>query len=129
MTTDEQVEQWLRDIQFTSPAQCPLVQDLRTLVRQLAPDARERVMYGGLLYELGTAFCGIFPYKGHVSVEFSRGCDLEDAHGQLEGSGKWRRHVKLHSTDDIVTKHLETYLLQAYKVASAGVFVPGIKPQ
>ena len=129
MTTDEHVEQWLRDVQYTSPAQFPLVQDLRTLVRQLAPEALERVMYGGLLYELGAAFCGIFPYKNHVSVEFSRGCDLEDAHGQLEGSGKWRRHVKLRSTDEIVTKYLETYLLQAYQVASATASAAGTSPR
>jgi hypothetical protein len=48
----------------------------------------------------------VFAYSEHVSVEFGRGCDLADPHGVLEGSGKFRRHIKLRNLADIEARHL-----------------------
>jgi hypothetical protein len=40
---------------------------------------------------------------------------LDDPHKVLEGAGKVRRHIKLHSLNDIVAKDCLTFLKQALK--------------
>ena len=53
-----------------------------------------------------------------------RFCDAADertgdgaAHGLLEGKGKGRRHLKLHTLEDVENKHLTDYLRLAQKAA------------
>ncbi len=59
--------------------------------------------------------CGVFAYTEHVSIEFGRGCDLKDPHHVLEGSGKLRRHIKVHTLADIKAKHVLAYVTQAHE--------------
>ena len=59
-------------------------------------------------------FCGVFAYTQHTSIEFGRGCEFTDPYRVLEGSGKLRRHIKVHTRSDIVTKRVHTYIRQAY---------------
>jgi hypothetical protein len=108
------VEQWLNDLSLADPTRHALVQSVREAVYAVIPTAAERVMYGGIMISAPAMFCGVFAYTSHVSVEFGRGCDLEDPHGVLEGKGKMRRHIKLQSPDDIATRHLSEYILQAW---------------
>ena len=77
----------------------------------------EEVKYGGILFAAPVPFCGIFVYKQHVSVEFSHGAKIVDPHGLLEGKGKGRRHVKLHTLEDLEKKYLTDYLRLAQKAA------------
>jgi hypothetical protein len=75
-------------------------------------------MYGGLFYEkqpglYKTGFCGIFCYKSHISLEFTKGAHLDDPANVLEKTGKLRRHIKLRSLQDLQTKAVETYIRQA----------------
>ena len=112
--SDEKVERLLRDLQFTHPDQYELVQAVRRTIYSAVPSASERVMYGGFMFSDTAPFCGVFAYAKHVSVEFGRGCDLEDAHGVLEGSGKLRRHIKLSALTDITTKFLASYVHAAH---------------
>ena len=72
-------------------------------------------MYGGFMYAAPAQFCGVFAYKEHVSIEFGRGCDLEDIHRVLEGSGKLRRHIKIYTLADIDSKHVYAYITQAHE--------------
>lgn len=115
---DEMVEQLLSDLRLTNPAGYDLVQGVRKTVYSAVPKASECVMYGGFMFAATTKFCGVFAYTGHVSIEFGRGCDLKDTHRVLEGSGKLRRHIKVHTLADIKAKHVLAYITQAHKNSS-----------
>lgn len=112
---DDRVGLLLHELEVTMPERFELVQAVRQVLYRVVPDAWERVMYGGFMFSGAARFCGVFAYKEHVSVEFGRGCDLDDLHGVLEGSGKLRRHIKLFSEADITGKHLHHYLHAAYR--------------
>lgn len=112
------VEVFLNDLQLANPSKCALLLAARETIRSVAPQAAERVMYGGLMFSVPAQCCGVFAYAEHVSVEFGRGCDLDDAHGVLEGSGKYRRHIKLRTDADIAAKHLTNYIRQAAALAA-----------
>ncbi|MBC8524377.1 MAG: DUF1801 domain-containing protein [Chlorobium phaeobacteroides] len=113
--SDEKVERLLRELETTNPAGYKLVQAARSAICSVVPNASERVMYGGFMFSDDAQFCGVFAYKEHVSVEFGRGCDLDDPHCVLEGSGKMRRHIKLFSQNDITSKYLELYVDAAHR--------------
>ncbi|NHQ59405.1 DUF1801 domain-containing protein [Chlorobium sp. BLA1] len=94
-----------------------LVQALREVVLALDDSITEEIKYGGLLFSAGKPFCGIFSYAKHVSLEFSEGAVLPDPHRVLEGEGKFRRHIKLLSQEEIHSKHIPEYLALAFKAA------------
>jgi hypothetical protein len=96
------------------------VKRLRKLVQAVAPGCSERFMYGGIMLAGPTDFCGFFSSKKHVSIEFSRGCDLTDEHGVLEGAGKLRRHIKVRELGDLDAKHVGDYIAQAHERVSQG---------
>ena len=112
---DEKVEQLLSDLRLTNPVGYELVQEVRKAVYSAVPKASERVMYGGFMFATTAQFCGVFAYTEHVSIEFGRGCDLHDPHRVLEGSGKLRRHIKVHTLTDIKAKHVLAYITQAHE--------------
>lgn len=115
---DDKVQGLLQDLQVTHPDLHALVQAVRTIVRDATPQCTERVMYGGILFAAPEQFCGVFAYSAHVSVEFGKGAELDDPHGVLEGKGKFRRHIKLSTPDDIASKHLNHYIAQARRIAA-----------
>lgn len=91
---------------------------VKELVDQIAPDVRFVPKYGGEVFALDPDddkqfFGGVFTYKDHVSVEFSKGARFNDPHDHLEGSGKMRRHLKLTSVTDVTEKALSVFLDQA----------------
>lgn len=108
-----QVQQFLQNLQDKHPEQHQCVQTIRAMLHTLDADISEEVKYGGLLFGTQQHFCGLFAYTNHVTVEFSEGASLADLYGVLEGNGKYRRHIKIESADDIEHKHLEAYLSQA----------------
>ena len=86
-----------------------IIDSLKEMTIELAPDANLRSMYGGTVVELETGnpksrIGGFYGYADYVSFEFAIGVQFEDPDGVLEGTGKLRRHVKLRSADDIKTK-------------------------
>ena len=107
----------LDDWQFANPALHEIADSVRTRILQLADTVGEEVKYGGILFAAPEPFCGIFVYKQHVSVEFSNGAAIVDPHGLLEGKGKGRRHLKLHTLEDVENKHLADYLRLAQNAA------------
>ncbi len=91
---------------------------VKKLIVQLAPDVRFVPKYGGEVFALDPDddkhfFGGVFSYKDHVSVEFSNGASFDDPDGHLEGAGKMRRHLKLHTLDEMNEKELMTFVRQA----------------
>ena len=90
---------------------------LKALVADIAPQVRFVPKYGGEVMCLepssDTRFVGgMFTYKDHVSLEFSQGNSLLDPASHLEGKGKLRRHLKLHSLEDIERKSAKDFLAQ-----------------
>ena len=107
----------LEDWQSTKPELYPIVDKIYQRIKQQAPELIETVKYGGILFSQTEAesstVCGVFVYTGHVSLEFSQGAQLKDPHRELEGSGKYRRHLKFKHLDDLDAKHLDDYLTWA----------------
>ncbi|MGI9204076.1 MAG: DUF1801 domain-containing protein [Woeseiaceae bacterium] len=90
-----------------------------TIVADVCPGAGRRPMYGGMVFEREpgvhkTMVCGHFVYKNHVSVEFSQGYALSDPESVLEGNGKYRRHIKLTSLNDIQSRSVREMIEQAF---------------
>ena len=101
-----------------SPAVQAVAMAARALVLKVIPDALEQVdppskivaygydrTYAGLI-------CAIAPFRSHVNLMFSKGTQLPDPAGLLEGTGKKARHVKLQSPADLDNPAVRT-LLQA----------------
>ncbi|MBM3421794.1 MAG: DUF1801 domain-containing protein [Chlorobi bacterium] len=113
--TDVNVSRLLQELQITNPERYELVQAVRQAIYSVVLDASERVMYDGFMFSGEAQFCGVFAYREHVSVEFGRGCYLDDSHCVLEGGGKLRRHINLFSAADITAKFLEQYVDAVYR--------------
>ena len=114
---NQKVKKLLDDWKIGNSALYEIASSVRTRILQLADTVDEEVKYGGILFAAPEPFCGIFVYKQHVSVEFSHGAEIVDPHGLLEGKGKGRRHLKLHTLEDVENKHLANYLQLAQKAA------------
>lgn len=95
-----------------------IIDQLTEIIIELAPDVTFRSMYGGTVLELKkddpkSRAGGIFVYTNHVSLELSHGAFLDDPKGVLEGSGKLRRHLKIHNLNDVTEKACKEFLQQA----------------
>ncbi len=105
------IQRLLEDIRLLSATNFEIVQAVRALAREVLGDVSEEVKYGGIVFSSPRAFGGVFAYKEHVTLELSRGADIDDALGWLEGAGKKRRHIKLTSLAQIAEKRLAEYLV------------------
>ncbi len=106
------VQQLLTDIELTDPEKYDMLLRLRDIVFAHHPQTKERVMYGGIMFSLADDFGGIFVRKKHISFEFTAGNELKDPDKFLEGTGKYRRHLKLSSQNDIEAKKVAYYVEQ-----------------
>jgi len=96
----------------------PLADELEAFISNTIPNSKTVSKYGGTLFTLNPEakegqFCGIFIYKEHVQISFSKGAALTDPNKLLGGSGKHRRHINLTSTNEIDLDELEKLLKQA----------------
>lgn len=113
----DRIAKLLDDIRLIDPERFELVQALRKIILGLESSITEEVKYGGILFSADKPFCGIFSYTKHVSLEFGAGASLPDTFKVLEGEGKFRRHIKLASAEDIAAKHVSEYLLWALQAS------------
>lgn len=95
-----------------------LANELEALISTVVPAAKTVSKYGGTLFTLKPEekegqFCGVFVYKEHVQLSFSRGSELADPQKLLSGSGKHRRHINFVKPDQIMFSALEKLLTQA----------------
>lgn len=111
---DEQVQAFLAGMRDMDAVKYRILQDARVIVFAAAPDAQERFIYGGIMFSRnGEDFGGVFASKKHVSFEFGQGFLLKDPDGLLEGVGKFRRHLKLRSVEDVTGKATAGFVKQA----------------
>lgn len=97
-----------------------IIDGIVEMIVETLPDASMRPMYGGIVIEMiagdpKTRVAGYFEYSEHISVEFSEGASFDDPNGFLEGSGKWRRHIKIYSLTDLVKKDCRGFLRQTLR--------------
>lgn len=104
---------WLNRVDDANPMLGGLAREARRRILEITPDGEECIKYGGILFGAPVLFCGLFAHTSHVTLEFGRGCDLSDPHGSLEGTGKFRRHIKLTTIADLDRKRVGDYVAQA----------------
>jgi len=109
---NKKVQELISDIEMYSPDKFELFMKLRDIVFHLHPQTQERVMYGGIMFSLTNDYGGIFVSKKHISFEFIDGVEFEDAEKILEGTGEFRRHLKIRSLKEIESKKVSFYVKQ-----------------
>jgi hypothetical protein len=103
-----------------SPAVREVFAALRSLMRDVAPDAVEqldlpdRVLAFGFGPPGGVRLRGLavalIPHTGHVNVQLADGALLADPQDIVEGTGKRIRHVKCRSVEDVARPSLRVLL-------------------
>lgn len=115
MEGNDRVQRFIADILSVDEFKGEILVSLRAMILHASPDVHEKIMYGGLVYLVNSELiCGIFVRKKHVSLEFGFGMKMSDPEGFLEGSGKYRRHLKLMHEKDIVDKDVASFVIQAF---------------
>ena len=109
---NKKVQELISDIEMYHPDKIKLLMELRGLIFHHHPKTKERVMYGGIMFSLTNDYGGIFVRKKHISLEFIDGVEFEDPDKILEGKGKFRRHLKIRSLEDVEIKKISFYVKQ-----------------
>jgi hypothetical protein len=107
MTVDEFVKQRVL------PEYRDIVVELRKLMRQNAPDAREIMSYGVPMYRQKRTLAVISPTKKGITFAFSRGADFKDKYGLLEGVGRVSKNVRMSDLKEVNKVALRYYIKQA----------------
>lgn len=111
---NEGVQNFLDEIKLVDSDKSNMLIEIRDIILNTFPKTKEKVMYGGLVFFLNDEmFSGLFLNKKHVTLEFSRGYLMEDPKKALEGKGKYRRHLKILTTEDILNKEVSFFVRQA----------------
>ncbi len=93
-----------------------VLEQLRTLVLESAPEAREAYKWAQPVHEVNGPFCTMKAFKNHISFGFWRGVELKDPHSLLGGSGDKMRHVRLTQVEDIQEEAFRDFVRQAVKL-------------
>ncbi|MEM7537414.1 MAG: DUF1801 domain-containing protein [Chloroflexota bacterium] len=110
---DPKIQNFIQELELHSTEHARIAQAVREIYHDIEPTITEKFIYGGIGFFLNdTLIGGVYGYKAHVSVVFSRGNELDDPNGLLEGKGKYRRHVKTTMLDDIETKTVRFFVEQ-----------------
>jgi hypothetical protein len=96
--------------------QAEIVSQVRGIILQAAPQARESIKWAQPVYESGGPFAYMKAFKKAVNFGFWRGIDLDDPKGILEGSGDKMRHVKLTSLEDFDAAQFADFVRQAVEL-------------
>ena len=96
--------------------QAEIVSQVRGIILQAAPQAKESIKWAQPVYESGGPFAYMKAFKKAVNFGFWRGIDLDDPKGILEGSGDKMRHVKLTSLEDIDAAQFADLVRQAVEL-------------
>ena len=98
------------------PEHREIVQMLRDLMRESAPNAKEVITYGILAWKGNLMLAVISPTKKDITFAFSRGAEFKDKYGLLQGVGKVSKHVKIKNLKDAHKAALRYYIKQALRL-------------
>ncbi len=107
MTVDEYIAEKIR------PEQKPIVERLRALMRECAPNATELITYGIIAWRGKKMLAVISPTKKDITFAFSQGAAMEDKYGLLTGVGHVSKHVKIKDVDSLPEEAIRYYIAQA----------------
>lgn len=93
-----------------------VVNAIRQLMREVAPEIAEVISYGIPAYKGKRMLAVISPTKKDITFAFSRGVEFEEKYDLLQGVGKVSKHIKLKSVDDIDKEVLTYYIKQAIEL-------------
>ncbi|MDP8239206.1 MAG: DUF1801 domain-containing protein [Candidatus Hatepunaea meridiana] len=117
MKANTKIDNFIEDTLLVNEDKGNTIINFREMVLIIAPNAKEKIKYGGLVFMINNILiCGIFIRKNHISIEFSRGVEMQDTDSFLEGSGKYRRHLKRFQQEDINNKKVEYYVKQCFRL-------------
>jgi hypothetical protein len=96
-----------------------VLETLRQLVEEAAPDATASLKWGMPVYAIGrTMMCALAGFKSHVNLIVSGPPGaFEDPGGLLEGEGRTGRHLKLRSVEELPLESVRGWLRSAAQVA------------
>ena len=111
MKTYASFDDYLRD---QAPKNQTIIRALRKFVRQREPKLTEAVKWGNGCW-LGQTHPVAYVYSadGYVQFGFFRGSSLKDPHGLLDGTGRYVRHIKVHTRAEIDERAFGALLRQA----------------
>jgi hypothetical protein len=101
------------------PALRPILDELRKLVGEAAPDAQSSLKWGMPFYSIGgSVLCALAGFKGHVNLILpGPPGTYADPDGRLAGSGKTGKHLKLRALDELPRARVRGWLRTAAKRA------------
>lgn len=85
-------------------SQQEIIEAVRALIGELAPDAAETIKWNQPVYVVdGENRLYVAAQRDHVNLGFMQGASMDDPDGVLEGTGKKMRHVKLSDPSEVDT--------------------------
>jgi hypothetical protein len=97
------------------PEHRDIVDMLRKLMRESAPNAKEVVTYGILAWRGNLILAVVNPTRKDITFAFSKGAEFEDKYGLLQGVGKVSKHIKIKDPREVNNAALKYYIKQALK--------------
>lgn len=96
-----------------------ILEALRELVEEAAPDATTALKWGMPFYSIGTTMmCSLAAFKSHVNLILAGPTGtFHDPDNLLEGEGKTGRHLKLRSLDELPRAAVRGWLKTAAQLA------------
>jgi len=111
MKPNNNIDKFLEELKLKDFEKYELLTRLRNIVLKVYPNVTEIIKYGGIIFSLEDSFGGLFASKNHVSFEFTYGYKLT-SNLKLEGSGKFRRHLKVKAFSNDLEENLLLLLKQ-----------------
>jgi hypothetical protein len=90
-----------------------VVQRIRQVMKGYAPDVTEMISYGIPAYRAKRIIAVISPTKKDITFSLSRGAEMQDKYGLLEGVGKVSKYVKFKKAAEVDPAVLRYYIRQA----------------
>ena len=94
----------------------PVVEMIRALMRECAPEAQECISYRIPAYRMRRIIAVISPTKKDITFSFSRGAQFHDKYGLLRGVGKSSKHVKIKDVASANMRALRYYVREALRL-------------
>lgn len=96
-----------------------ILEELRSLVEAVVPDARSAIKWGMPWFSVGDALmCALGAHKAHVNLILAGPPGTyADPDGRLSGESKLGRHLKLTSVDELPRAAVRRWLRTAATVA------------
>ncbi|MEY3386508.1 MAG: hypothetical protein RIR53_1319 [Bacteroidota bacterium] len=89
---------------------------LRNIVRMVAPEAEESIMWSQPVFSANGPVCFFKAYKDYITFGFWRGTELSDPDGLLSGDLTMMRSMTLRSAKDVRREAFEALVKQAVRL-------------